>query len=195
MGSHHFFANYFDHAASSPVLPEVLEAMLPWIGEACGNEHSAHAWGRAARAACEEARVEVARLIGAEDPTQIVFTSGATEANNAVVAQFDRVVYSPFEHSSVVKAAEARPWSERRNLTLDPISRAEGEEKTLFCQMAVSNETGEVFGLPPTRAKTLVDATAAVGKVPYSVGAADFVSLSGHKFGAPKGIGDRKSVV
>lgn len=206
--------NYFDHAASTPVLPEVLEAMLPWLAEACGNEHSAHAWGRAARAACDSARESVAELIGAEDASQIVFTSGATEANNTVVAMFDHVVYSPFEHSSVVVPARLRPihgvspvCSVREGRRPSAPSGDDGggsgqrTPSALVCQMAVSNETGEWFfpsGSPSLSAQergmggeasALVDATAAVGKVQFWVGDADFVSLSGHKLGAPKGVG------
>jgi len=191
-------SHYFDHAASSPVLPEVLDAMLPWLGAHCGNEHSLHAWGREARAAVEDAREAVAELIGAEDPSQIVFTSGATEGNNAVVGQFDRVVFSPFEHSSVREAALVRPHGEMlppsppqqgrgRQETLP--QKGEGAGETLVCQMAVSNETGEIFNWSSAGRPVLVDATQAVGKVAFHVAEADFVTISGHKVGGPKGVG------
>lgn len=210
--------------------------MLPWLGAHCGNEHSLHAWGREARAAVEEARTAVAEVLGAEDPSQIVFTSGATEGNNAVIAQFDRVAFSAFEHSSVREAAMVRqvwwaaalppnppqmPLPESGNLRGEPELPCEDlpfdqaaknrqarrdlprdlpqmpltesgslrGEPDLYCQMAVSNETGEIFVLPQTEAQTLVDATQAVGKVPYSVGEADYVTVSAHKFGGPKGMG------
>lgn len=174
--------------------------MLPWLGAHCGNEHSLHAWGREARAAVEQARASVAELLAAEDPSQIVFTSGATEGNNAVIAQFDRVVFSQFEHSSIREAALARPSWELLPPTPQQV-RGEPEPSpqpspwkgegagSLVCQMAVSNETGEIFALPQTDAITLVDATQAVGKVPFRVGEADFVTISGHKFGGPKGVG------
>ncbi|HVT12687.1 MAG TPA: cysteine desulfurase family protein [Fimbriimonadaceae bacterium] len=94
-------ARYFDNAATTPLDPRVREAMAPFLDQAFGNASSLHAWGLQARNAVEWAREQVARLIGAEDPSQIYFTSGATESNNWVLNAADEVVISPFEHSSL----------------------------------------------------------------------------------------------
>jgi cysteine desulfurase len=119
--------SYFDHNATTPLDPEVREAMLPWLGGAeassdgaiggsarWGNASSVHRFGQAAREAVEGAREAVARLIGCRTPEEIVFVSSGTEANNAVVASVlgqsapgDRIVVSAFEHPSILGAAEA----------------------------------------------------------------------------------------
>lgn len=97
---------YFDNAATTPLDPRVREAMLPYFDEAFGNANSIHAWGLRAHEAVELARERVARLIGAEDPSQIYFTSGATESNNWVLKVADEIVVSPFEHSSMQEPAD-----------------------------------------------------------------------------------------
>ena len=99
-------AQYFDHAATTPLDPRVLEAMLPYLRDGFGNAHSIHAWGRAAMDAVDVARGQVAELLGAEDPAQIVFTSGATESNNWIARSFGLLEVSRFEHSSMRVAAE-----------------------------------------------------------------------------------------
>jgi cysteine desulfurase len=95
--------NYFDNAATTPIDPWVREAMLPFLDDACGNANSIHSFGLRAHEAVERAREQVALLIGAEDPSQIYFTSGATEANNWVVKVADEIFASPFEHSSMLE--------------------------------------------------------------------------------------------
>src|SRR5918999_6597799 len=107
---------YLDHAATTPVRPEVLEVMLPYLTEAFGNPSSAHGFGRAARAGIEQARREIAQAVGAE-PNQVIFTSGGTEADNlgilgAALAARDRgepmcVAVSAIEHKAVLAAAHA----------------------------------------------------------------------------------------
>ncbi len=97
---------YFDNAATTPIDPRVLEAMLPWLKNGFGNANSPHAFGREARQAVDIAREQVAQAIGATDPEQIVFTSGATEGNNWVLKSFVSGSISPFEHSSVREVAQ-----------------------------------------------------------------------------------------
>src|SRR5659263_375863 len=103
---------YLDHYAATPVLPEVVEAMEPFLGESFGNPSSLHGWGDTARQALEEARDKVSGLIGAE-PQEIIFTSGGTEANNLAIKGIawaarkkgNHVVVSAVEHFSVLHAA------------------------------------------------------------------------------------------
>ena len=110
--------SYFDHNATTPLDPEVREAMLPWLGgenggHGCfGNPSSVHRFGQAAREAVEAAREEVARLLDCRTPEEIVFLASGTEGNNAVVASHlaeaapgDRIVASAVEHPSVAAAA------------------------------------------------------------------------------------------
>ena len=96
-------SKYFDYAATTPVDPRVLSEMLPYFSEDFGNASSLHTRGANARAAVELARHRIATAIGAEDPSQIVFTSGSTESNNIVLHSFrgQKVSVGPFEHSSV----------------------------------------------------------------------------------------------
>src|SRR5579862_1008451 len=88
---------YFDNAATTPLDPRVRAAMLPFLDDAFGNAHSLHSWGLHAHEAVDKAREKVARLIEAEDPSQIYFTSGATESNNWVLSAADEIRISPFE--------------------------------------------------------------------------------------------------
>src|SRR5215213_7743186 len=103
---------YLDHAATTPVRPEVLEAMAPFLGPRFGNPSSLHRWGREARAALDEARERVARCLGA-NPDEICFTSGGTEADNIAIlgpwraartAQRRAIVTSPIEHKAILGA-------------------------------------------------------------------------------------------
>ncbi len=174
---------YFDNAATTPVDPRVIEAMLPWMYESPGNAHSIHHYGLKAHDAVEKARAQVAAMIGAEDPSQITFTSGATEANNWVLhsmAPFFSV--SPFEHASL---RETALW--KRVPIVDSLS---GEYSSVpreyFAHMWVNNETGTIF---PYGQAALVDATQGLGKLSFDLGETHFVSGSAHKFFGPKGIG------
>ncbi len=184
---------YFDNAASTPCDPRVIEEMLPFLHLNPGNPHSIHAFGRFAESAVEQARQRIAELIGAEDPSQIIFASGATEANHLVLHSFgERVVTSLVEHSSV------REMAQRSHLK----SFGQDGSKTLLASIgsdqvasliAVSNEVGTM--LPPEAYHQLLpgrlhlDATQLVGKLPLQGFAFDFLSGSGHKFYGPKGIG------
>lgn len=170
---------YFDNAATTPVDPRVVDEMLPFFMECPGNASSIHQYGRRAFAAVEEARERVATLIGAEDPSQIIFTSGATESNNWVISQFDVLQASSFEHSSVLQSVARRESQAIRS-----------NGSILNIQMKVNNETGTVFEIPDGGDQYwLVDATQAIGKLPISLGRINFLSGSAHKLYGPKGVG------
>lgn len=219
---------YLDHAATTPVRPEVLEAMLPYLtNQAFGNPSSAHRFGRAARAGIEQARREVAQAIGAE-PNQVIFTSGGTEADNlgiigAALAARDRngsvcAVVSAIEHKAVLAAAHAvchlggretvLPVNGSGRVSLEALDAALAERPAVVSIMWVNNEVGvvqpvaEIAGRCRTAGVVFhTDAVQAFGKVPVSVDAlpCTLLTISGHKIGAPKGIGalivrDRKAI-
>ncbi len=198
---------YLDHNASSPLRPEAREAMLAAF-EAPGNPSSVHAEGRRARALIETAREEVARLINAE-PAQVVFTSGATEANNWVLAAgWDAICLSGIEHDSVLAPARASGAA----LAMLPASRdgvidiaaaraplvEAGKRRALLAIIAVNNETGVVQPVAEAvalarehGAQVHIDAVQAPGRIPVDFAAlgADTLVISGHKLGGPRGIG------
>jgi cysteine desulfurase len=219
---------YLDHAATTPVRPEVLEAMLPYLTEqAFGNPSSGHRFGRAARAGIEQARREVAAGVGAE-PNQVIFTSGGTEADNlsvlgAALAARDRgarmaVAVSATEHKAVLAAAHAvchlggseriLPVDAAGRLDLDALEAALAEHPAVVSVMWVNNEVGTVQPVREIAARCQAagvtfhtDAVQAFGKLPVSMHdlPCTLLTLSGHKLGAPKGIGalvvrDRKAV-
>lgn len=177
-------ANYFDNAATTALHPEVREAMLPWLGESFGNASSLHAWGREASAIVESSREEVAELIGAEDPSQIVFTSGATESLNTVLSLLDpaSAAISPFEHSAVRVPATQRGFSTIPNNGYDLLYPESGELVVTAC----SNETGAIYRAPN---RWHCDATQAIGKAPFDTAWVETASFSAHKFHGPPGVG------
>ncbi len=205
---------YADHAATTRPAPEVLDAMAPWSGERFGNASSVHARGEAAREAVEGARVEVARLLGAQ-PEEIVFTASGSEANNLALKgalaalagpERRRIVTGATEHNSVLETArflETRGFAltvlpVRPNGQVDPetLAAALGPDVALVSLMAVNNETGVVhpvaeLGLHAKQAGALfhVDAVQAAGKLPIAVDAwqADLLTIAGHKFHGPVG--------
>lgn len=209
---------YLDHAATTPVRPEVREAVLPFLSEEhFGNPSSGHAVGRAARAALEGARRRIAAALEC-DPAGVVFTSGGTEADNMAVigaalrARADgrpfRVVASRTEHKAVIDAAHAveRLGGEARFLEVDADGRVEPraaadalvDGAAVLSVMWVNNETGVVQDVPTLAAVASdagvpfhSDAVQAVGKVPCALGRLPIalLSLSAHKIGGPKGIG------
>jgi cysteine desulfurase len=206
---------YLDHNATTPVLTEVLEALRPFWAESYGNPSSLHQAGQEAAKAVREARREVASLLGARDESEIVFTSGGTESNNAVFRSAlwtekkkRRIVTTAVEHSSVLKVMKALqeegaemiycPVDEKGNLDRDRLRSVVTGDTALVSVMSANNETGVLFPVEEigreVRAKGVlfhVDAVQAVGKIPISLknSAIDFLSLSAHKFGGPKGAG------
>lgn len=187
---------YLDHAATTPVRPEAAEAMLPWLTGRFGNPSGGHAVAREARTAIEEARDELAEVLGCQ-PREVVFTSGGTEADNLAVAGVGgRVACSAFEHHAVLDAVRARGG------TTIPV-RPDGivdvgtvpDDADLVSVMLVNNEIGTIQPLAEVAARAggLVH-TDAVQALPWlDVAAlaapAHLVSVSAHKVGGPQGVG------
>lgn len=205
---------YLDHNAASPLRPEARAALLAGL-ELTGNPSSVHAHGRALRNLIETGRQQVARLAGAE-PKQVVFTGSATEAiTQAIVGgakafAAGAVAFSAGEHAAVGKAAEATGlphWTigldADGRIDLDQLAavlrRADDENVALLVAVHwVNNETGVVQPIErinalvgPTRHTLFVDAVQALGKLPleFAASAPDMMAVSGHKVGAPAGIG------
>jgi len=206
---------YLDHAATTPVRQEVLEAMLPFFGPRFGNPSSVHKWGREARTALDEARERLAQSLGAH-PDEVCFTSGGTEGDNLAIlgswralrATRPAVVATTIEHKAVLAAAHevAHEGGEERLVGVDGDGRvlrdaydgAMDASVALASVMWVNNEIGVVQEMVPLieRAKAAgalfhTDAVQAFGKVAIDARTMPFDSLtiSGHKIGAPKGIG------
>lgn len=200
---------YLDWNATAPLRDEARAAMLAAM-DAGGNPSSVHAEGRAARAIVEKARLQVARLVDC-DPEQIVFTSGATEANNMAIRSAG-VAYAPTDHASVVSAAEALAQkavplpvgadgriamsSAALAATLDDIASIPGRRVVAIAaangETGVVETTAPVFGAAAARGLAgHCDATQAVGRVAFSARGcgAETVALSAHKIGGPKGVG------
>jgi cysteine desulfurase len=207
---------YLDHAATTPVREEVFEAMKPFYGPRFGNPSSTHRWGREARAALDEARERVGRCLGAR-PDEICFTSGGTEGDNLAILGAWRalkakgrraVVTTPIEHKAILGAVHqaAQEGAEERMLSMT----ADGvvdlgsfdelvDDAVAVCSiMWVNNEIGSIQPIPALAASAKqrgalvhTDAVQAFGKIPIDAQKQqfDFLTISGHKFGAPKGIG------
>lgn len=195
---------YLDHCASSPLRPEVLEAMLPFLGGQSGNASSLHRWGRSARAVLDKAREQVAALIGAE-PEEIVFTSGGTESNNlALGAAGDRLLlYSAIEHPSIRRPASRRggraiPVDADGRVDTDALRRLLRAAPAFVTVMAGNNETG-VLNDPALLAALCAesnalfhtDATQYAWLLPLQAHAPGLAlaTLSSHKLGGPQGVG------
>lgn len=164
--------------------------MLPYLGEGFGNPNSLHSFGAFAWEGVERARAQVAALLGAEDPRQIIFTSGATESNNWIAHSFATGAVSPFEHSAMREPALHFGYATLGN-DKETI-HSPREPVDLVSVMWVNNETGTIweprdYGMEG--AKLHSDITQGLGKLKFSVAGLDYVSFSAHKFYGPKGVG------
>src|SRR5687767_8178496 len=205
---------YLDNNATTRVAPEVVEAMQPYLSEFFGNPSSAHTLGRAMRQAVEEARQQVATLIGASDTNEIVFTSCGSESDNwairgALASQPGKkhIVTTLVEHEAVRNVCSALEgegyevsWigvNAYGEIDLDSLRDALRSDTALVSVMLANNETGVLFpvneigSLVRKRSKALfhVDGVQAVGKIPIDLTGVDLFALSGHKLHAPQGIG------
>lgn len=198
-----------DSNATTRLLPEVLDAMLPWLREGYANPSGSYAAAKLARKAIEHAHGQVAELIGAE-PEEIVFTGGGTESVNTALRSLDALcgpgaaVASAIEHSAVLRCVEHLSRESRLAAVtaggrVDPAGLAAGLENVAFVSiMAANNETGVIQPLQEVveiaRGRGLPvhsDAVQAAGKIPLNVRETrlDMLSLSAHKFHGPKGVG------
>jgi cysteine desulfurase len=164
--------------------------MIPYFSESFGNAHSIHSFGRAAEAAVETARQRLAEAMAADDPSQIIFTSGATEGNNWLLNNYEDCVVGPFEHSSIREPASRLGLRTLCNTEerLQPCSWP----ASLLSVMSVNNETGSVWdarALKGGAVRVHADLTQALGKIPIGVDGLDYATFSGHKIYGPKGIG------
>ena len=207
---------YFDNNASTMVAQEVFDAMKPFLTGEFGNPSSGHAAATKARMAIAQARENVARMLGASDPSEIVFTSGGTESDNwAILGTLEmqpgkkHIVTTAVEHEAVRKLCEKLEkqgcevtWlgvDEQGELDLGELKKALRPDTAIVSIMTANNQTGVIF--PVAEAAAIVkensdalfhtDGVNAAGKMPIDLKNTqiDMMSISGHKFYAPKGIG------
>lgn len=204
---------YFDHNATTPLDARVLEAMLPYLRGQFGNASSRHEYGTAARKAVNDARAQVAALVGVQ-PAQVIFVSGGTEANNLFIrgaASYlkpSQIAVSGIEHPCVAKPAQElarQGWQLRKlavtrdgEIDLADVETALRQPTGLVSVMLANNETGVIQGVAAVaeharRAKAWMhtDAVQALGKIPVDFNALNVhaMTLSAHKIYGPKGAG------
>ncbi len=206
---------YLDYNATSPVRPEVLEVMLPFYKEQFGNPSSVHWAGRQVSGALEKAREQVATLINAS-PAEIVFVSCGSEGDNMAIkgsleplkAKGNHIITTSVEHPAVLETCQALekegydvtylPVSKDGQLDLADLEKAITDKTILISVMWANNETGNIYPIEEIgkiakkyNIRFHTDAVQAVGKVPVDVQKAnlDLLVISGHKIGAPKGVG------
>ena len=207
---------YFDNNATTRIAPQVFAAMKPFLTDFYGNPSSAYSFGHKTRQIVEKSRQQVASLIGAKQPNEIIFTSCGTESDNwailgAIEGNADKkhIVTTQIEHEAVRKVCEKLEtkgyqitWLEvdkDGQLNLDELKNSLRPETAIVSIMLANNETGILFPVKEiaeiikanSDALFHVDGVNAVGKIPLNLQetAIDLFSLSGHKFHAPKGIG------
>jgi len=207
---------YLDNAATTPLDPQVLEAMLPYMSTHFGNPSSIYSYGRETRLAIENSRKTVARLLGAK-PGEIFFTSGGTESNNTAIATSirdlgcRRIISSPIEHHAVLHTVEY--YGQQHQITVSLVNVLEtgevdyndlekqlaaSEEKTLVSLMHANNEIGTLLDIERVgnlckqyNAIFHSDCVQTVGHYPLDLSKfhVHFISGAGHKFHGPKGVG------
>ncbi len=207
---------YLDNNATTRVAPEVFAAMQPYLTEVYGNPSSAHSMGQHMKAAVEKAREQVGELIGAANPSEIVFTSGGSESDNWAISGFleqnptrRHIITTRVEHEAVRNLCEhlARigcevTWlevDESGELDLDDLRRTLRRDTGLVSVMLANNETGVLFPIEEigkivrenSEAVFHVDGVQALGKIPINLKEleVDLFALSGHKLHAPQGVG------
>jgi cysteine desulfurase len=204
---------YFDHASTTPLDERVFDAMLPFLKNEFGNANSAHQMGRTAKVAVEDARESIAHILNAE-PSEIIFTSGGTESDNAVikgvmdVTPKREIISTTIEHHAIVHTIECTkraggkpvylPTGSEGIITAQQVADAINENTALVTLMHVNNEIGSLMPLKEIaavcrekRVPLHSDTVQSIGKIPVDVKDLDldFLSMSAHKIYGPKGIG------